>query len=206
MVTSTPLPPPPGPVAEDAYRDLRARLEAFIARRVESRETAEDLAQEVLLRLLRADTAHLANPSAWLFRVARNVITDHYRTRRPAAPISVDRTRPADSAADPFADDPASARRELATCLVSLVDQLAEPYRSAVTAVDLHGHTHAAMAGRAGISIPGAKSRVQRGRRLLRRLLTDCCAVQTSASGTVIDYQSRRRCAVDSSGQRTECS
>jgi RNA polymerase sigma-70 factor, ECF subfamily len=205
MVTSTQLPPLPGPVADNAYRDLRARLEAFIARRVESRETAEDLAQEVLLRLLRADSGQLANPSAWLFRVARNVITDHYRTRRSAAPISVE-TQLADSAADSFADDPASARRELATCLVTLVDQLAEPYRSAVTAVDLHGHTHAAVAARAGISIPGAKSRVQRGRRLLRRLLTDCCAVQTSASGTVIDYQSRRGCAVDSSGQRTECS
>ena len=204
MVTSTQVSPPPGPAADDAYRDLRARLQAFIARRVESRETAEDLAQEVLLRLLRADTAELANPSAWLFRVARNVITDHDRT----GTRSSHQCRPsklADSAADPFADDPASARRELATCLVSLVDQLAEPYRSAVTAVDLHGHTHAAVADRAGISIPEAKSRVQRGRRLLRRLLNDCCAAQTSAGSTVIDYQSRRGCAFDSSGQRTRC-
>ena len=67
----------------DAYRAMRIQLQAFIARRVESTQVAEDLTQEVLLRLVRSNADELADPAAWLYRVARNVIIDHYRTRRP---------------------------------------------------------------------------------------------------------------------------
>jgi RNA polymerase sigma-70 factor, ECF subfamily len=54
-----------------AFRDMRARLHAFIARRVNSPQTAEDLTQDVLLRLLRSTTSDLTDPTAWLYRVAR---------------------------------------------------------------------------------------------------------------------------------------
>lgn len=61
-----------------AYLAMRMQLQAFIARRVENTPTAEDLTQEVLLRLVRSN----ADPAAWLYRVARNVIID---TTAPAA-------------------------------------------------------------------------------------------------------------------------
>ena len=67
---------------DEAYRQMRSRLRAFIAARVENPETAEDLTQEVLLRLVRSGSA-VDDPTAWLYRVARNVIIDHYRGRRP---------------------------------------------------------------------------------------------------------------------------
>jgi RNA polymerase sigma factor (sigma-70 family) len=89
-----------------AYRDLRARLRAFIARRVENPEAAEDLTQEVLLRLVRSNPDDLIDPTAWLYRVARNVIVDHYRARRPAMSTTSDPEAPADTVDDPFADDP----------------------------------------------------------------------------------------------------
>ena len=177
-----------------AFRDMRARLHAFIARRVESPQTAEDLTQEVLLRLLRSRSSDLTDPTAWLYRVARNVIIDHYRARHPTKLLDIDPARAADAAIDPFADDPDTARRELAHCLRSLIEQLPEPYRSAVTAVDLDGATHASEATRTGLSVPGVKSRVQRGRRQLRQLLTNCCAVQTATNGAVIDYTPPAAC------------
>ena len=61
---------------DDALRDMRARLHAFIARRVESPQTAEDLTQEVLLRLLRSPSTDLAEPTAWL-AVPRGPQRDH---------------------------------------------------------------------------------------------------------------------------------
>ena len=179
----------------DAYRAMRTRLQAFIARRVESPQAAEDLTQEVLLRLVRSNADELADPAAWLYRVARNVIIDYYRTRRPA-PAGVEASEFIDSI-DPFADDPSLARRELAHCLYSLINQLDEPYQSAITAVDLDGRTHASVATDIGLSIPGVKSRVQRARRQLRHLLTDCCDVQTSTDGTVIDYTAPPSCTAN---------
>lgn len=178
-----------------ATRQTRARLQAFIARRVESREVAEDLTQEVFLRLARRDDGDLADPIAWLYRVARNTIIHHYRTRRSTLPLDeaqmVGREPEVD---DPFADDPAKAREEIAACLRGLLDQLNEPYRSAVTAVDFDDQTHASVAARTGLSVPGVKSRVQRGRRQLRQLLTDCCTTHTGADGRLIGLDTGPGC------------
>jgi len=183
---------------DGAYRQMRDRLRVFIARRVENPETAEDLTQEVLLRLVRSSRSdELHNPTAWLYRVARNVIIDHYRGRRPGQASDAIDPDATDPVTDPFADDPGSARRELALCVRSLIEQLAEPYRSAVRAVDLDGVTHAAVSASTGLSVPGVKSRVQRGRRRLRDLLLTCCTVDVSVGGAVVDYTAPSSCAVD---------
>ena len=88
------------------------------------------------------------------------MLIDHYRTR--ASQPRLTSADPATSATvlaeEPFADDPQAAQRELAGCLRSLVDQLAEPYRSAVTAVDLDGQTQTEVAQRLGLSVSGMKS------------------------------------------------
>jgi hypothetical protein len=85
------------------------------------------------------------------------VIIDHYRARRPSTPLDDDPTRIADTVIAPFPDDPETARRELTHCLRSMIDQLDEPYRSAVAAVDLDGATNAAAAACTGLSVPGVK-------------------------------------------------
>ena len=185
---------------EDALGAVRARLHAFLARRVESPEVADDLTQEVLLRLVQHENGSVEHPTAWLYRVARNVLIDHYRTR--ASRRRLQAADPATAAMvlaeEPFADDPQAAHRELADCLRSLVGQLAEPYRSAVTAVDLHGQSQTEAARALGLSISGMKSRVQRGRRQLRQLLTECCRVRTSPTGGISDYEPSARCQDDS--------
>jgi RNA polymerase sigma-70 factor (ECF subfamily) len=183
---------------------LRAHLHAFIARRVESPEVADDLTQDVLLRLLTHDHGRVENPTAWLYRVARNVIIDHYRSRgRGRRRLDADDPAPAGPAEEPFADDPLAAQRELARCLGPLVDQLAEPYRSAVSAVDLAGQTHTDLAQAVGLSVSGMKSRVQRGRRQLRQLLTDCCRVHISPAGSISGYEPVAGCHPNPSGGDT---
>jgi RNA polymerase sigma-70 factor (ECF subfamily) len=114
---------------DEALHALRGQLHAFIARRVESPEVADDLTQDVLVRLLTHDDGRVKDPTAWLYRVARNVIIDHYRTRGRGSRLAAGDLAPAGPAEDPFADDPQAAHRELARCLRPLVDQLAEPYR-----------------------------------------------------------------------------
>ena len=202
----TGTPAPLSTAHDDALHALRAQLHAFIARRVESPEVADDLTQEVLLRLLTHNDGRVEHPTAWLYRVARNVIIDHYRSRgrgRGSRRLADDDPAPADAAAAPFADDPLAAHRELARCLGPLVEQLAEPYRSAVNAVDLGGQTHTEVAHAVGLSVSGMKSRVQRGRRQLRQLLTDCCRVHTSPTGSISGYEPIAGCHPNPSGGDT---
>lgn len=72
---------------EDALKvgiNVRERLEKFVARRVEDPHDAEDILQEIFLRLLanvdRIDRSERVVP--WLFQVARNAIADHYQIGR----------------------------------------------------------------------------------------------------------------------------
>jgi RNA polymerase sigma-70 factor, ECF subfamily len=187
-------PTEPSEARDEALNAVRARLHAFIARRVESPDVADDLTQEVLLRLLMNQDGHVENPTPWLYRVARNAIIDHYRARRSRRRPDPDDPAPPGLAEDPFADDPQAAQRELAGCLRSLIDQLAEPYRSAITAADLDGHTQTDVAHAAGLSVSGMKSRVQRGRRQLRQLLTECCHVHAGPSGSISGYEPGTGC------------
>lgn len=187
-------PTEPSEARDDALAAVRARLHAFITRRVESPDVADDLTQEVLLRLLMNQDGHVENPTQWLYRVARNAIIDHYRTRRGRRRLDPDDPTVPGLAEDPFADDPQAAQRELAGCLRSLIDQLAEPYRSAITAADLDGHTQTEVAHAAGLSVSGMKSRVQRGRGQLRQLLTECCRVHASPSGSISGYEPGASC------------
>ena len=79
------MPPAAVDMSVDATRrELHARVFGFVSRRVRSREDAEDIAQEVMLRIHRhsADLEHAERMGAWVHRIAANAIADHYR--RPA--------------------------------------------------------------------------------------------------------------------------
>lgn len=80
--------------------------------------------------------------------------------------------------------------RELATYIVPLVAMLPSPYREAITLTELEGLTQQEAAEMVGISLSGMKSRVQRGRRLLRQALDECCEIALDARGAVMSAAS----------------
>ena len=55
------------------------RIFRFVSYRINDKDEAEDLASEVFLRLVRSRDFITGNIQAWLYRVAKNIITDHYR-------------------------------------------------------------------------------------------------------------------------------
>ena len=67
-----------------AVRDYSKRLSLFIRKRVRSVEDAEDILQDVWYQLSNVvDLSQIEQLNAWLFRVARNKITDRYRRQTP---------------------------------------------------------------------------------------------------------------------------
>ncbi len=174
---------------EGPWIETRAELVAFIERRVANRETAEDIAHDLLERLHRTDPATITNLHAWLYRSARNAIVDHYR-KPGATPLALIDDEPATLDLDPTDYEAATAVQELARCLRPLLQLLPDAYRDAVRLVDLDGQTHTAAAQLAGVSTSGMKSRVQRGRKKLAALLHNCCLIETS-SGTIDGFTPR---------------
>jgi RNA polymerase sigma-70 factor (ECF subfamily) len=181
----------------ETWAEFAPTLRAFLARRVPPGVEAEDLVQDVFLRVIRhADTLRSADrPEAWLFQVARNALRDSLRARlrrdgRTDA-LEVDLPAGADEAADH------AAEAELAPCLTAMIGRLAEPYRTAITLTSLHGMTQADAARQVGVSVSGMKSRVQRGREQLRGMLVRCCAIDVDARGGVSDFHKRDPHACD---------
>ncbi len=168
---------------EHVWDQYRHRLKAFIRSRVEDDATAEDLLQETFIRVHR----HLCcqpdwdKPAGWFYQIARNLIIDHYRRRRELAELSD--TLPAEPGLPE--DDP---EVELALSLKDMIDELPEPYRQALLLTEYQGLSQKQLAERQGLSLSGAKSRVQRARDKLRDLLLQCCHVEFDRRGGVVDY------------------
>jgi RNA polymerase sigma-70 factor (ECF subfamily) len=170
-------------------------LHGFVGRRVGNPEDVEDIVQDVFVRMQRnIDALSSADRLyAWAFRIARNAIADHYRSpnRRDvtgdAAAKVID-----DLAVDMAVGEPSNdARAEMAHCIAPMVRGLPDNYRWAIELTELEGMTQAAAAERLGLSLPGAKSRVQRGRALLRAMLLRCCEIETDRRGRVIAFETR---------------
>lgn len=70
---------------------------------------------------------------------------------------------------------------------------LPDPYRDAIVLTQFEGLSQKELADRFGISASGAKSRVQRGRAVLKALLLECCQFEFDRRGSVIDCTPRQK-------------
>ena len=171
----------------EVWRDFSARLRGFITRRVSSPADVDDILQTVYLHVHRR-LPSLRNETrleAWLYRVTRNAIVDFYRSRG-AAEAALARLGD-DIEADPEsggrrAPPDESRRHQIARCLLPMVDQLAPSDREAIALTDIGDATMSEAAKQLGLSVPGAKSRVQRARARLRKMFIDCCRVELDAA------------------------
>src|SRR5690606_36869069 len=160
------------------WQELHGNLRAFIARRVQNQADVDDLVQRVVLQIVKGlDTLRDAGRlHAWVYRTARNVIIDYYRSagsrREHAAGDAVD-LEAADGPSAPASadDDDGAALRELAACLAPMLARLSPASQEAFRMIDLEGETQHEAARRVGLSLSGMKSRVQRGRQELRAVL-----------------------------------
>ena len=187
------------PAASDPpWQELHDTLRAFIARRVRHQADVDDLVQRVLLQIVKGlgtlrDAERLP---AWVYRTARNVLVDHYRSagsrREFAAGDAVDLAA-ADASAPPelLNDEAGDAQRELAACLAPMLSRLSPAHQEAIRIVDLEGATQQEAARRAGVTLSGMKSRVQRGRQQLRAILEACCRIDLDRRGGVSSYAAR---------------
>ena len=153
-------------------------LRGFLTGQMHDPHLAEDLLQDTFLKALSQGSrfCELSNARAWLFRVARNRLIDYARTRKEHLEIP-DQLPLVEEQEEPVTD--------LAQCLPRALEGLSEEDRDAIEQCDLEGMTQAEYARSVGISLAGAKSRVQRARRRLKARLDELCQVRLDETGKV---------------------
>jgi RNA polymerase sigma factor (sigma-70 family) len=159
----------------------QSRLLSFIRRRVPDPRDAEDILQDVLYELVEANRLLMPidHVTGWLFRVARNRITDLFRKKRPesfsdtaVADEDDERLRWEDLLPSPAAGPEALyARNVLLDELESAVDELPKEQRDVFVAHELEGRSFKEMAAATGVSVNTLLSRKRYAVRHLRERL-----------------------------------
>ncbi|SHH73709.1 RNA polymerase sigma factor SigZ [Ferrimonas marina] len=160
------------------WQQHKSQLRSYIHKRIDDPSAVDDILQEVYIKA----STHLhqlksqGSLGGWLYRIAHNAIMDHYRQQRPTTEL------PEELAADE-AEPAIQAHQKLAQCLRPLIEELPDKYRQPLKLAELEGTSQQQIADQLGLSLSGAKSRVQRARVKLREQLTTCCDIEVGHGG-----------------------
>lgn len=167
-----------------AWGSLRKALTQYLTKKSGDRILAEDLAQEVFLKY-HEKAAQLRDPDklhGWLFRIASNLLIDHYRAKRKPDSLPV--------AADQSSEGAYNAC--LADCLNEELQQLPEAYRTLLVQAEIESVSQIRLAEEHQLSYSGVKSRVQRGRRMLRERLEEKYLLAADSYGNITRCEPRK--------------
>jgi RNA polymerase sigma-70 factor (ECF subfamily) len=152
---------------------------------VANEQDAEDILQDVFLKIYSNIDQVKDNDRiyAWVYRITRNSIADFFRKKRDTIEFSdLSGERKTDN-------DEEEIINGLVLCLKNMIDSLPDKYKQAIMLTELGGLTQKELAQKLGMSISGAKSRVQRGRNILKEKFFQCCKFQFDAYGNIVEYQ-----------------
>ncbi len=177
---------------EHLWEQLSGKLRSFLLQRVSDPEVADDLLQETFLRVHTKldEMKDFRRMTAWVYQVARNLVVDHYRAegRNLVDTVLEEIAPPLD---DSTTGAPTNLNVQVEGWLEPMIDRLPDDYRVAVKQYELEGKPQRALAEDLGLSLSGAKSRVQRGRTKLKGLFQACCSFEQDRRGSIIDYTPR---------------
>lgn len=169
---------------ERVWQEYHSRLRAFIRHRISDDAATDDILQDVFLKMHDGlaslkDATKLQN---WLYQITRNAVADYYRMQKPTVDIPEWLTHPQ-------SDSKEKVTQELSNCLLPMIQRLPETHREAVILSEIKGLRQKEVAQMQGTSLSGAKSRVQRGRALLKEMLAACCRLEFDYKGRLCDYE-----------------
>lgn len=161
------------PTWEEVARDHGRFLYTVAYRLTGDPDDAQDLVQDVLVRVQRGLAGYQPGSlTGWLSRITTNAFLDgvRRRARRPTDPLPDDPDRVLTPAPDAEAE---AARRSLPDDLQGALVGLPEDFRVAVVLCDVVGLPYAEIADALGVPVGTVRSRIHRGRSLLREALAE---------------------------------
>lgn len=145
----------------------------FLEKRVESRAVAEDILQSAFVRGMEKAPALRDEESvvAWFYRILRNAVIDHYRSRETATRHFEEWPEGLDVPGEPVE----FIKNEICQCVNNVLSELKPEYREALRTVDIDEHPVTEFAKQSGITANNANVRVHRAREALRKQVRMVC-------------------------------
>ena len=173
------------------YKQFHSELLGYIKSKVRSREDAEDILQNVFIKI----TANLdkltedVKLKGWIFTITRNAIIDYYRINASKRQTAVNEEISDDI---PEPEEDSDPTKGLDQCMSSMIRLLPADYRDIIIESEINGVKQKDLADKYGIAYPSIRSKVQRGRERLKQLFYNCCHIETDKLGNVIEAQGKK--------------
>lgn len=184
---------------ETLWRKFSDQIRGFIRSRVSNKQEAEDVLQDIFIRIHKGidELKHEDRVQSWVFGIARRALIDHYRQKGRDKETPAGTEIKMDSEEDPVLDlndfeGAHGVHEEVLSWLIPMIDELPDKYGKPLKMADVEGKTQQEVADYLGLSLSGAKSRVQRARQKLGEVLAACCEVEFGEEGRAVAYHKIR--------------
>lgn len=169
------------------WQQYSDELRGYLTAKTGDRELTDDILQEVFLKVhLKSSQLRSAGKlRSWLYSIAGNTLNDIYRKK--GYPI-LD---------NPVEEEEVKEDHSAENCLMPLIKELPEKYKQALLLSEIQELKQHQVAEILGISVSGAKSRIQRGRKLLQEGYMKCCNYALNEDGLLVgENKSEEECKV----------
>jgi len=177
---------------EELWKIYHKQLLGFISSKISNKESAQDVLHEVFIKI--HSKLHTLNDitriRAWIYQITRNTIIDYYRKNKSKEKIPL--------WTQEVQEENEVLKEELSLCLGYLISKLPPKYKTAIQISEIEGKTQKELAEYENITLAGAKSRVQRGREILKHMIFECCELEinTYSNQLELDIKDEKNCAL----------
>jgi RNA polymerase sigma-70 factor (ECF subfamily) len=170
------------------WQEHKNELRNFILKRVKEEDLTNDILQDVLMKVNNfcISKSGVRNIRSWLYQIAQNTITDHYRKQS--------KTTNLDNLTEIEYEDQNIAFSEATNYILPMIEFLPKEYAVPLKFADLDNIKQADIAKKLNLSLSATKSRIQRARQLLKAEFITCCHFKTDKQGNLISFEIKDSC------------
>lgn len=173
----------------EIIQNFYSQLKKYLIGKTKNSELAEDIVQEVMLKVITAHQKNLQvkNLKAWLYQISRNTLIDYYRKNANVIQENEDYLK----------DTLYSLQEESFSpidYLIPMINLLPDKYSKPLMLSDIDNMPQSEIAEKLALSLSATKMRIQRGRKKLYDLFTECCDIEYTRGGAFLHCTIKDNC------------
>lgn len=162
-------------------------LRGYLTAKTGDKELTEDILQEVFVKVhvKKSGLRSQEKVRSWLYSIAANTLNDFFRKKEYLPPVLSQE------------ESEVTEKHSAESCLLPLIEEMPDKYKQALLLSEIKELKQDQVAKILGISVSGAKSRIQRGRKLLKEGYMHCCNYSLNEKGLLVgEHRSEEECRV----------
>lgn len=169
------------------YTQYAEELKGYLQKKLRDKAISEEVLSDVMLKVYKSckKIPEVENVRSWLYRITHNALMDYFREQQKAGKEELKEVA---------LDEEENVYHSMEALLPAMIRMLPEENREAVQWSDLENVPQKEIAERLGISLSGAKSRIQRGRVKLRELFFECTYMDLDSRGIPLSFSIKGHC------------